>query len=86
MSNKNYCRVCGFYNETPPWGLTGEIPTYEYCPCCGVEYGNQDYTLKSIREYRDSWIANGALWDEPNERPEKWDLSKQMRNIPDEFK
>lgn len=86
MTEMHACRVCGFCNETPPWGLTGKIPTYEYCPCCGVEFGNQDYTLESIRMFRDAWLNKGGVWDEPKERPQDWDLHKQMRNIPDEYR
>ena len=86
MNEKYYCRICGLYNETPPWGLSGEIPNYEYCPCCGVEFGNQDYTLESIRRYRSGWLKKGALWDEPKEKPEGWDLNQQMENIPKEYR
>jgi hypothetical protein len=86
MTDKHICRVCGYFNETAPWGLSGQIPTYEFCPCCGVEFGNQDYTRESTREYRDTWLAKGALWDEPKERPADWDLNQQLRNVPEEYR
>jgi hypothetical protein len=86
MENKHYCRVCGLYNDTPPWGLAGDIPTYEICPCCGVEFGNEDYTLNSIKKYREHWLNSGASWAEPKEKPKQWDLVLQMHNIPEEFR
>ncbi|GAA1456588.1 hypothetical protein GCM10009619_06140 [Williamsia maris] len=60
-----YCRVCGFEPADPPWGLDGLSPTYEICPCCGVEYGNEDYTEAAASNYRDQWLANGAKWSDP---------------------
>lgn len=59
---KEYCRICGYRLGFEPWGDDEKTPTYEICPCCGVEFGNEDCTMKSIKEYRKSWInlvANG---------------------------
>ncbi len=82
---ERYCRVCGLYNEDFPWGEDGKSPNYDYCFCCGVEFGNQDYTLESIRQYRENWLKNGAQWDEPSKKPEKWNLEVQLKQIPKEF-
>lgn len=57
-----YCRVCGYEPVDPPWGAAGHAPTYELCPCCGVEYGNEDYTQSSTIEYRDRWLSDGGKW------------------------
>lgn len=80
--NEFVCRICGFPLEEKPWGEDGEAPTYDICPCCGVEFGNEDYCLDSIREYRIRWINNGCQWFRPRECPVKWDCKEQMENIP----
>ncbi len=84
-SNKLACRVCGMLQLDPPWGDDGRTPNYDICPCCGVEFGYEDSTLESIRKYRNRWLANGANWTEKLEKPNNWDLKKQLENIPDEF-
>lgn len=38
-TNSFYCRVCGLYLGYQPWGEDGKTPSYEICPCCGVEFG-----------------------------------------------
>lgn len=80
------CRVCGLYIDDKPWGENGMCPTYEICPCCGVEFGNEDYTIESIKEYRTQWIKKGYQWFNPKEKPENWNLEIQMLNIADEYK
>lgn len=80
--NKHHCRVCGLYIESAPWGEDGETPTYEICPCCGVEFGNEDYTLQSVRNYRTKWLENSAKWFEPRQKPNYWDLEEQMKKVP----
>lgn len=79
--NKNNCRVCGLYIQDFPWGKDGKSPTYEICPCCGVEFGNEDYTKESICDYRREWISNGAIWFDQKKRPKNWDLYKQLKNV-----
>ncbi|BEG98213.1 hypothetical protein [Bacteroides sedimenti] len=79
------CRVCGLYIEDKPWGKDGLCPTYEICPCCGVEFGNEDYTPESIKRFRNNWIQQGAKWDESRDKPENWNLNEQLRDIPDDY-
>ncbi|MGE9310821.1 hypothetical protein ACLOAU_04225 [Niabella sp. CJ426] len=83
--NKQNCRVCGFQNDDLPWGEDGNSPTFEICPCCGVEFGNEDYTKESTMEYRKKWIHEGARWFSPRERPTEWNREEQFKNIPAEF-
>lgn len=86
MINKIYfCRVCGLYQEDPPWGISGKDPSRNICPCCGIEFGYEDFSLEAIREKRKQWINRGAKWFCPKEKPENWSLEEQMKNIPDEF-
>ena len=42
-------------------GEYGKYPSYEICPCCGVEFGNEDYTLTSILEYRKNGLSLGVI-------------------------
>lgn len=79
------CRVCGLYIENLPWGEDDKSPTYEICPCCGVEFGNEDYTIESTKRYRQTWINKGANWFNPKQKPEKWDKEEQFKSIPQEF-
>ena len=81
----DHCRVCGLYIETLPWGEDGNSPTYEICPCCGVEFGYEDYTAESAKQYREKWIHEGANWFQPKQQPENWDRQQQSKNIPDNF-
>ncbi|WP_449387855.1 hypothetical protein [Chryseobacterium lineare] len=81
MSEHN-CRVCGLFIDDLPWGEDGKSPTYEICPCCGVEFGYEDYTVESTKKYRKEWLIKGAKWFDKSEQPEKWDKEQQFKNIP----
>ena len=76
------CRVCGFYIENLPWGEAGNCPTYEICPCCGVEFGNEDYTIESVKKYRNEWLSKDGYWFDPDEKPNEWSLDEQLKSIP----
>ena len=81
-AGNNFCPVCGYplgnYN---PWGDDGKTPTFDICPCCGVEWGNEDYTTESRTEYRKKWLADGAKWFEPQKKPVNWNLEEQLKDI-----
>ena len=83
--NRHNCRVCGYYIDDLPWGKDGNCPTYEICPCCGVEFGNEDCTKESTKQYREKWINGGAKWFEPEEKPKNWNKEEQFIKIPQEF-
>ena len=83
--NEHNCRVCGLYVEDSPWGKDGCCPTYEICPCCGVEFGNEDYTVESAKTFRKNWLNNGNVWFLPAKKPVNWNLLDQLKNIPKEF-
>lgn len=52
----NFCHVCGYpLGDYNPWGDDGKTPTYDICPCCGVEWGNEDY----IRNPEQNTVING---------------------------
>lgn len=79
--NRNrFCHICGYKLGFSPWGEDGNNPSYEICPCCGAEFGCDDYTSKSIKAYREKWIKSGAKWFNPSMKPDNWDLKKQLNN------
>lgn len=66
---KNICKVCGYIYNNPvfyPWGKDGHTPTFDICPCCGVEFGYEDSTNKGILKYRENWIKSGVEWYDKN--------------------
>jgi hypothetical protein len=62
----SYCRVCGFEPPSPPWGPTGTDPSWELCPCCGVEHGYEDASEAGVLRYRSRWLELGAPWSDPS--------------------
>jgi len=81
----NHCRVCGYELLEPPWGEDSRSPTWDFCPCCGTEFGYQDCTPMSARRMRENWISSGMKWSEPAKKPANWDFDRQRANIPDGF-
>lgn len=87
MHNKShFCSSCGYYLGFSPWGEDGNTPDYSICSCCGIEFGNEDYTLESLKEYRAHWLINGSKWFDEKMKPVNWDIHKQMANIPFEYR
>lgn len=85
-SELNRCRVCGLDLPEPPWGVDGRSPTYEYCPCCGVEFGYGDASPAAAKRSREAWLQKGAPWSDPEERPCGWDLDEQLAEVPEDFR
>ncbi len=88
---KNYaCRICGYMYEgigdDLPWGSDSKSPTYNFCICCGVEFGYQDSNLETIHDFREKWKNDGMKWDAPEFKPLNWDWSVQEKNIEEQFK
>lgn len=80
------CRVCGYELNEPPWGNDGMSPSFEICPCCGVEFGYEDVSLQSIRTFRSKWLASGSPWFDISKRPKAWDISVQLELVPFEWR
>lgn len=77
-----FCPVCGLpLGDFAPWGTDGKTPTYEICPCCGVEWGYEDDSREARRAFRHRWLASGAEWFHPQERPRDWNLDRQLKNV-----
>src|SRR5882724_9704767 len=66
------CPVCG-YNE-----LSNPPKDYMICPCCGTEFGNDDFEV-SHEELRKAWLRAGAQWfSEHTPKPSDWSPSMQL--------
>lgn len=83
--SKYRCRVCGFLQDELPWGESEDLPTFNICPCCGVEFGYEDATLYGIRRYRKLWLSGGAKWFNPKLQPKDWTLELQLKGIPTRY-
>lgn len=79
------CRVCGLRQSFLPWGEDGQTPSFEYCPCCGAVFGNEDTSPEEARAYRRQWLSNGAEWFELHKKPKSWDIESQLKQTPEEF-
>jgi hypothetical protein len=78
---ENICRVCGLDEGEDRW--TGpDGAQYIICPCCGAESGVEDIRLDWVRTYRARWINEGCIWRFPEERPEEWQLDRQISQVP----
>jgi len=76
------CFVCGCIGVESRDAFN--CSTFNICPCCGAEFGYEDYTLESTRRYRAAWLASGATWRDSEAKPAKWDVDTQLANIPPE--
>jgi hypothetical protein len=79
------CLVCGLAvqdGDEEPWGPGGDNPTYNFCDCCGVEFGYEDFALEGVLRARERWMAAGMPWFKPAMRPEHWDAKAQVAQIP----
>jgi hypothetical protein len=83
---KNCCRVCGLLLDWAPWGEDWRSPSFEFCPCCGVEWGYGDNNPAAAGSWRERWLQRGGEWDSPSERPPDWDRAKQLADVPAEYK
>jgi hypothetical protein len=65
------CPVCNFPLQEPP-------VDWNYCPCCGTEFGYHD-SGRSYEEIRREWLATGAQWWSPvRHPPADWSLWNQI--------
>ena len=90
IEKRSRCRSCGYLFSGAVWDEDPEEgATYDICPCCRCESGNQDFTLESTRSYREQWIKEGMKWrthHSDEAPPPNWNPTEQMKNIPEEFR
>jgi hypothetical protein len=76
------CPVCGYDRlEHPP-------EDYYICPCCGTEFGYEDFadTFEERQErwveLRERWIDRGAPWFSPvTPPPPNWNAYRQLLRV-----
>jgi hypothetical protein len=72
------CPVCGWTGlDEAPYDAHG-CPSYEICPCCGVEHGYDDAS-SAHDALRAEWIARGmSWWSSVRSSPVGWDPVAQL--------
>lgn len=70
-----------FGTDDPPWGLDGRCPTYEYCPCCGVEWGYQDSLPASVERFRSEWVRRGGTWTDRTVPADGLTTNERLRRL-----
>ena len=77
------CPVCFFPDLEEP------AREFSICPCCGTEFGVDDYSPRGIspdvihRELRWQWLERGAPWFDPETpKPYGWSGFEQIWNSP----
>lgn len=86
LSESTLCRVCGYDNGEPPWGADGKNPTFDICPCCGVEWGYEDNNPDSTRKYRQTWRDRGAPWSDRHEPHDDLTVEQRLAKVPELFR
>lgn len=65
----NVCPVCGYDKlYEPPYDNYG-LGSYEICPCCGFQFGVDDFSTDDnfdvnfiYEKWRKNWEFNGKKW------------------------
>ncbi|MCP3959018.1 MAG: hypothetical protein GY719_14295 [bacterium] len=79
---KHLCPVCGWDGLLEPAYDENGRGSHEICMSCGFEYGFDDHSEGVTHaQHRQRWIATGARWFNPDEKPEDWDLETQLANV-----
>ena len=67
---------------TAPYSAHFGMPSYEVCPCCGFEFGNDDEPgtaqPATFEQFLNEWMLDGAKWFDPSKRPVDWSLDEQL--------
>ena len=79
------CPACGFGELLePPWDA-GAGPSHDLCPCCGVQFGQDDAAggdsvrrAEIHRRWRARWIEQGSRWFSSDPPPPLWDPNRQL--------
>ena len=82
------CPVCGYQLDCPAW--SDDLPSFEICPCCGTQFGYDDFCGGDAdarrnwwRQARRDWVANGMQWWSDNPPPDRCDAASQVAQITD---
>jgi hypothetical protein len=74
--SSNLCPVCGCELDRPAWD--GASPSFQICPCCGIQFGYQDFgpepghRQQAHEAWRKRWIEGGMAWWSVTPPPAGW--------------
>lgn len=78
------CPICNYEGlHEPPYNKQG-YGSDEICPCCGFQFGYDDYPnkIESHIKWREDWINRGYTWYSKSRIPPKnWDAKKQLESV-----
>ena len=84
--DERLCPVCGYEHPRPTWH--GGVPSFEICPCCGIQYGYSDAAggdeaarAMLYRRWRQAWIEGGMRFKWPERQPKDWEPVAQLQRI-----
>jgi len=79
LKSKLVCPVCGYPDlDEPPYDSHGS-PNFGICPCCGVEFGNDDWE-RPHSALRDDWAKKKYAWfSQYTLPPPGWDPIAQFK-------
>jgi len=80
-----FCYICGFEFSKSKCFKEMRYPFYD-CPCCGFEYGIEEFEKNVYTTKRIEWIENPLKFGSPDCIPDsdKWTLDKaitQLQNL-----
>ena len=85
LDYRKICKICGLRLNFFPWGETGTDPTWGFCPCCGCEFGYQDFTPEAARINRVRWLSK-PVWDDETQKPKDWNVEEQLKQIDPKYR
>ncbi|MDR0840584.1 MAG: hypothetical protein LBN26_04260 [Christensenellaceae bacterium] len=77
----NRCPVCNYDGLSEPAYDGQGYGSYEICPCCGFQFGYDDYPKpqEAILRWRNEWRQNGYKWfSKVRTPPEGWEPELQL--------
>ena len=80
-SRTSTCPVCGFNGlDEPPYDAYG-CATFEICPCCGIQFGYDDFS-RTHEALRAEWVDRGMpWWSQSRKPPVNWDAAAQCHTL-----
>lgn len=75
------CPVCDYDGLLEPTYYDDVHGSDEICPCCGFQFGLDDYPDKEEGQkiWRRKWIEGGCKWFSDSRKPRhNWELKKEI--------
>lgn len=87
MGNTMYkCPVCNFKGLGEPAYDSRNVGSDAICPCCGFQFGLDDFGYENKDEihdiWRKNWIKEGCVWMySENKKPKNWNPYEQLKGL-----